>query len=177
VVFIFAKTADEELAMLAKEIDALVVSEKEKKLAAVINIVGEANDELAEKLKKFGEKQGLKKVPLAATTDGDVFEINDKAEVTVMTYRGKKVKFNYALAKGGLDKKTIAAIVEDTKKMLAEPPEKVEEKPKDDKAKPEGKPKGKKAKPKKKPEAKAKEEPKEKPPEKPAAKAKGEPKP
>ena len=53
------------------------------------------------------EKYHLKKVPLAATTDSDKFKINDAAEVTVMIYRGKPVKADYALAKGDLDQKTI----------------------------------------------------------------------
>ena len=146
--------------MLVKKIDALVVAQQEKKLAAVVNFPGEADDETTEKIKKFGEKQRLKKVPLAVTSDGDKFEINDDAEVSVMIYRGKKVKFNYALGKGGLDQKTVAAIVKDTKKMLKEP---VEE--------PREKPKGKKGSPK----AKSKEKPDEKPKE--DAKGKEEPKP
>jgi len=144
--------------MLVKELDAMVVAQKDKKLAAVVNFVGEAKGETKEKIKKFGEKLHLNKVPLVATTDVKPFKISDDAEVTVMTYRGKKVRFNYALPKGGLDQKTVAAIIEDTKKMLAEPPEEPKEKPKD-KKKPQGKPKGKpKEKAKEKPEPQAKED-------------------
>jgi len=124
--------------MLVKQVDAMVVAQHEKKLAAVVNFLGEANDETKEKIEEFGEKLALKAVPLAITTDGDKFEISDDAEVTVMIYRRKKVKFNYALAKGALDQKTVAAIVESVKKMLAEPAE--EPKPKE-KPKPKGKPK------------------------------------
>jgi hypothetical protein len=120
----------EALAMLVNKIDAMVVAEKEKKLAAVVNFLGDADDEkMIAKVKNFGEKHAFKKVPLAITGDGDSFKISDGAEVSVMLYRGKKVMFNYALDKGGLNRKTIAAIVADTKKMLAEPPEKP--KPKD----------------------------------------------
>jgi len=123
VVFLFAKTADDALAGLVKKIDALVVAQEEKKLAAVVNIVGPATDEAKAAIKAFGEKAGLKKVPLTLTTDAAKFKVSGDAEVTVMLYRGKKVQFNLAVAKGGLDEKTVAAILEATKKMLAEPAE------------------------------------------------------
>ena len=89
---------------------------------------------------------------MATTTDGDKFKISDAAEVTVMIYQGKKVKFNFALAKGGLDQKTVATIVESVKKMLAEIPEKPKEQPKPKEKEP--------PKPKEQPVPKAKEEPK-----------------
>lgn len=136
--------------MLVKETDALVVAQKETKLAAVVNILGEPKDEMKAKIKKFAQKQALKKVPLAVTTDRDALKISDGADVSVMIYRGKKVKFNYALAEDQLDRKTVAAIVDDVKKMLKEPPEEPKAKPKD-KAKSQEK---------SKPKPKKKEEPK-----------------
>ncbi len=137
-VFIIAKTPDDALAMLVKQIDAMVVAQHEKKLAAVVNFLGEADDKTKEKIKEFGEKLALKEVSLVTTADGDKFKISDDAEVTVMIYQRKKVKFNYALVKGGLDQKTIAAIIESVKKMLAE----IAEKPKE-KEQPKPKPKAK----------------------------------
>lgn len=128
------------MAGLVKELDALVAAEEERKLAAVVNFIGEANDEAKEKIKRFGDKHSLKKVSLAATTEADKFKISDDAEVTVMLYRGKKVKFNYALSKGGLDEKAIATIVEGANKMLAEPPEEPKQKPKKAKEKGRKKP-------------------------------------
>jgi hypothetical protein len=118
VVFVFAKTADDALAGLAKEIDTLVAANQEKKLAAVINFTGEANDDTKAKIKEFGEKHELKNVALTLTADAKRFQINDDAEVTVMHYKGKKVLFNAAVAKGGLGKEAVAAIVEGTKKIL-----------------------------------------------------------
>lgn len=107
--------------MLVKKIDDLVVLQQDKKLAAVVNFLGETNDETKERIKEFGEQLGLKKVPLAATTDAEPLQINDTAEVTVMIYRGKTVKANYALAKDRLDQKTIEAIINSTESMLNEP--------------------------------------------------------
>ena len=78
--------------MLVKKMDDLVVLRQDKKLAAVVNFLGETNDETKEKIKEFGEELDLKKVPLAVTTDTEPLKINDAAEVTVMIYRGKTVK-------------------------------------------------------------------------------------
>lgn len=123
--------------MLVNKIDAIVASQPEKKLASVVNFVGEDTDKAKEKIKKFGDKHRWKKAPLAIITDGEDLKIDDAAEVTVMLYLGKKIKFNYALPKGGLTQKTVAAIVQDTKKLLEMPAEtpKEKEKPKEGKSK------------------------------------------
>jgi hypothetical protein len=124
VVFIIAKTPDSALAMLAKKLDALVASQAEKKFAAVVNFAGDPDDdEFCDKIEAFSKKLKLKKVPLAITADAELFDVDDDAEVTVMTYRGRKVRYNYALAKGELNTKKIATIIADAKKMLAEPVE------------------------------------------------------
>ena len=47
---------------------------------------------------------------MAITTDGEAFKIDDRAEVTVMLYHGKTVKFNYALTAGSLNEQTVAEI-------------------------------------------------------------------
>ena len=107
--------------MLVKKMDDLVVRQQDKKLAAVVNFLGQINDETKEKIKEFGEELGLKKVPLAVTADPEPLQINDAAEVTVMIYRGKTVKANYAVAKDRLDQKTIEAIINSTQNMLNEP--------------------------------------------------------
>lgn len=107
--------------MLVKKIDELVVLQQGKKLAAVVNFLGDIKDETKEKIKEFGEQLGLRKVPLAVTTDAEPLQISDAADVTVMIYRGKRVKANYALAKDGLDQKTIEAIIHSTESMLNEP--------------------------------------------------------
>jgi hypothetical protein len=109
--------------MLVNKLDKMIAAHQDQKLAAVVNILGETTDKAKKKIYKFGEKHDVKKVPLALTADGDKFEINDAASVTVMIYRGRRVKFNYALPEGGLDLRTVTKIVKSTKKMLAEPAE------------------------------------------------------
>lgn len=115
---IFARATDDALASLVKEIDKLVAEKKDKQLSAVVNIIGDPTDENKAKIKEFGEKHSLKNVPLTVTKEVDGFKISDEAEVTVMHYKDKKVKANYAVGKGGLDKKTIDAIVAGVPKIL-----------------------------------------------------------
>ena len=117
-VFVFATKPDDSLASLAKEIDKIVEANEEKKLAAVINFIGEPSPELQETIKAFGEKYKIKNVALAITKDASAFKISDKAAVTVMHYKGKEVKFNHAVAAGKLDKKTVKKIVDGTETIL-----------------------------------------------------------
>jgi hypothetical protein len=106
------------LAGLVKKIDELVAANEEKKLAAVINFIGEDNEETKAKIKEFGEKQELKKIPLTLTADAEKFKIGKDAEVTVMHYKEKTVRFNHSVAKGGLTAEAVTAILEGVKKIL-----------------------------------------------------------
>ncbi len=117
-VFIFAKTPDDALAGLVKQIDQVVAKHADKRVAAVVNFVGEPTDEYLSQTKEFGEKHGVKHVALTTTRDGDRFNINEDAEVTVMNYVGKVVKFNYAVGKGELNEAAVKAIVEGTSSIV-----------------------------------------------------------
>ena len=72
--------------------------------------------------KKFAADQKIANVPIVVpvefTNGPDNFGINEKAEVTVMLYSGIKVKANHAFEAGKLDKKGVAAIVDDVPKLL-----------------------------------------------------------
>jgi hypothetical protein len=113
-----AKTPDDALASLAKQIDKLVADNQEKKLAAVINFTGEPTDDYKAKIAEFGTKHNLKNVALTTTADAEKFKVNDQAEVTVMNYKGKTVKSNHAVAAGGLNAAAIKSIVEGVKTIL-----------------------------------------------------------
>jgi hypothetical protein len=98
-----------------------------KERAAKEKIAQEKADRACVKIKEFGDKLGLKVVPLATTADAKRFKVNDDAEVTVLLYYGKKVRFNHALAKGELNPKAVASIVEDAKKTLEQYTEEAKE--------------------------------------------------
>ncbi|MCL4204279.1 MAG: hypothetical protein KJ000_17490 [Pirellulaceae bacterium] len=117
-VFAFAKSADDNLASLAKAIDKLVADNAEKKMAAVINFTGESTDENLEKIAEFAEKNGIKNTALVVTGDAKKFNISDDVEVTVMLYKGKKVAYNFSAKKDGLGDQAVKAVVEGAKAVL-----------------------------------------------------------
>ena len=111
VIFVFAKTPDDAMASLVKKLDEVVAANTEKKLAAVVNFMGEVTDEFQEQIAQFAEKNKIKNVTLAATAEAKKLKISDEATVTVMHYKGKEVKFNCAVGENGLNKKAINTIV------------------------------------------------------------------
>jgi hypothetical protein len=118
VIFAFAKSADDNLASLAKAIDKAVADNADKKLAAVINFTGESTDENLEKIAEFAEKNGIKNTALVVTGDASKFNVSDDMEVTVMHYKGRKVTFNFAANKDGLGDQAAKAVVEGLKTLL-----------------------------------------------------------
>ena len=116
--FALAKTPNDALASLAKQIDKLVADNQEKKLAAVINFTGEPSDDYKAKVAEFGTKHNLKNVALTITADAERFKISDQSEVTVLHYKGKTVKSNHAVPVGGLNEAAVKRIVEGAKAIL-----------------------------------------------------------
>lgn len=106
------------MASLAKQLDQLVTDNESKKLAAVINFLGEANDENKAKIAEFAKKHNIQKVALTITSDGDKFKLSPDAELTVMHYLGKTVKANHAVATGKIDAAEVKKIVAGAKTIL-----------------------------------------------------------
>jgi len=119
---IFARKSDAALASLVKQVDALVAKHADKKLSSFVNLLGEDRDALEADAKKFAADHKIANVPLVVpveSEDGPAnFGINPKAEVTVILYNGMKVKANHAYEAGKLDKKTVAAVLDDVSKLL-----------------------------------------------------------
>jgi len=120
----FARTSDDHLAGLVKQIDKFVDENKDKKVAAVVNFLGDDPETLKETVKEFGEKNKIKHVALTVAVDHKdgpkALKINPEADLTVMYYNKKKVTANHAVKKGGLNKETIGKIVADGKSVLEE---------------------------------------------------------
>jgi hypothetical protein len=120
---VFAKNNTADLAGLVKKLDKLVAEKKDSKLTSVVNVMTDENaDKVKEEIAKFAEKNEVTNVALAVTDEKGAknFKINPEAAVTVMVYRDKKVTANHAVKAGGLDEKTIAAIVADAAKVAEE---------------------------------------------------------
>lgn len=90
-------------------------------MAAFVVVLSEEADEMAPKLEAIAKKHGIKNVPLTIF-DGESgppgYKIAKEADVTVLYWKGLKVQANHALAKGGLDDKTIESIVSSSSSVL-----------------------------------------------------------
>lgn len=117
-IFVFAKSADDHLASLAKAIDKAVADHADKQLAAVINFTGEATDEFLEKIEEFAEKHGIENTALVVSGDADRFKVSDDVDVTVMHYTKRKVTFNFSANKDGLDDDATTKVIDGLKTML-----------------------------------------------------------
>ena len=119
---VFARSTGDNLASLVKKIDALVADNSEKKMASFINILGKNADEAAASAETFAKKHNFKNVVICAAKDlpdgPKEFDIAPEADVTVMTYVNGRVKDNQAFAKGKVDSKSVASVVDGTKKIL-----------------------------------------------------------
>jgi hypothetical protein len=110
VIFAFAKSPDDNLASLAKEIDKVVAAHADKKLAAVINFTGAPTDENKQKVAEFAKKNNIEHTALVLTQQANNFKVDPEADVTVMHYRVGQVRFNYSTS-DGVDEEAIEKII------------------------------------------------------------------
>jgi hypothetical protein len=121
VVLVFARELSEPLTTLARKLDAEVARNRPARLKAVLVVL--SDDAAIEKqLKALAQKQGLKNVSLAFLEPAGPknYKLSPEAEVTVILSRRGKVEANHAFKKGGLDKKTIAAVLADVPRIVAQ---------------------------------------------------------
>ena len=118
---VFARNLTDSLASLAKQIDAKIGENAEKKMSGFLVLLSEDPDADEGKLVAFAEQHGIKNLPLTLF-DGVAgppnYKLAKEAEVTVTMWTKKKVKANHAFAKGGLDAAAIKKVVADTSKIL-----------------------------------------------------------
>ena len=121
-VMVFAHTPDAKLAGLVTQLDKLVADNKEKKMGSFVSLLGEKTDELKSAAEAFVAKNKIENiafvVPEENKTGPSDYNLNDKADVTVLIYREGKVAANHALAAGGLSDEEIKRIIADTGKIL-----------------------------------------------------------
>jgi hypothetical protein len=121
-VMIFAHKPDAGLASLAKQVDALVAANTDKKMGSFVSLLGDKPDELKTEAEKFVEANGLKHIAIVVPKDQpggpEDYKLNPSADVTVLIYRQGQVAVNFALPAGGLTDETIKEIVAGTSKIL-----------------------------------------------------------
>ena len=119
---IFARKSDGHLASLVKQLDEALSEHSGQKLAAFVNFLGEDADSLQVTAKELAEEQEVQEVSLVVPKDQPngpkAFHLSPDAELTVMLYRGRKVKASRVLPKDGLNDESIQAIMDDLEKIL-----------------------------------------------------------
>jgi hypothetical protein len=121
VVSIFAKEMTEEVAQLSKELDNVVAKNRDQKMAGFVVLMTENPEKAATSLATAAQKHKISQMPLTTFngTKGPAgYNINTKADVTVMMWVDGKVKVSQGLSKADLNKETIAKIVGETKTIL-----------------------------------------------------------
>ena len=120
-VCVFARKTSEPLASLVKKIDEKI-GENDKLKAFVVVLTERTDKTTAADLKTLAEEAGIKNVPLTLHQDPvgpPDYEIARDADITVLMWRGIKVKANHAF-KGELTDQDIQAIVADIPKVLGD---------------------------------------------------------
>jgi hypothetical protein len=120
VVCVFARKTSEPLASLVKKIDEKIGENGQLKSFVVITTREKGST--AEELRKLAKDAGITKVPL--TMFGEPggppdYELAKDADVTVMMWKGHKVKVNLGY-KGDLTDKDIQTIMGDIPKILGD---------------------------------------------------------
>ena len=119
-VCVFARKTSEPLASLVKKIDEKIG--EVDKLKSFVVIVPKAGDTPAEALRKLAKEAGIRHVPLTIGEGPDGppdYEIARDADLTILMWKGHKVKVNRAY-KGELTDKDVRAVVTDISKVLGD---------------------------------------------------------
>lgn len=104
---------------LVKKIDEANDAHKKDKMGSFV-IFLEKSDEFEKKVKELGEKSKLKHTVLALDNPAGPkgYDIAKEADVTVLLYVGRKVKFNYAFEKGKMTAADVEKITKDVSKLF-----------------------------------------------------------
>ena len=115
VVMVFARTADEKLAKLLKQVEKEVAEHEAEKLTGVVNMIGADAESLKKAAADFATKHDVKRIAFVVPDDAANgpanFNLAADADVTVICYREGKVQANHAFPKGGLTDDKIDAVV------------------------------------------------------------------
>jgi hypothetical protein len=121
VVAVFARNNDSAVADLMKKLDEVSADNSDKKFIAYVNLLGNDASQLKKTAQELVEKSGAKNVAVVVPKEHETgpanYNLNPKADVTVLIYKGGTVAVNHAVS-GELSGDLIAQIVKDTDKIL-----------------------------------------------------------
>lgn len=120
-VCVFARNTTGPLTSLVKQIDSQIA--KNDALKAFVVVLTEDADKTSASLKTLAKEQGVKNVPLtlvASKAGPPDYQIAADADVTVMMWKGGKVRVNHAYAKGKLTEADVKTIVSEASKLVGD---------------------------------------------------------
>ena len=119
VAVIFARNAEcPATQKLIKSIDAATAKHSDCEMGSFVVFCAD-DDKLEAKLKDMADKEGLKKIVLSidTPTGPGKYKISQDADVTVLLYKDRTVKANYAFKKGEMKDADVDAVVADVTKI------------------------------------------------------------
>jgi hypothetical protein len=117
---IFAREVTDKLTSLVKKIDAATVKNSGKDMCSFVVVLSD-EEGMAKKLAQLAKKEKLKETVLTLIEKKDGppgYKIAKDADVTILLYKDKTVKANYAFKKGKLTDKDITKVIADLKLIL-----------------------------------------------------------
>jgi len=119
VAMIFARSTDDATIDLIKKIEEATAKNSKASMGSFVVFLSDDKD-LEGKLKTVAEKTGLKNCVLSIDNPAGPkgYNVNEKADVTVVLYSERNVKANHSFAKGELNSKAIEAVVADVSKIV-----------------------------------------------------------
>jgi hypothetical protein len=121
VAMIFARETTPELTKLIKKLDAAVEANKSAKMGSFVVFCSDAEG-LEAKLKTMAKNAGIKKVVLSIDNPAgpDKYNVNKDADVTVILYKDRTAKANFAFKKGEMKAKDVETILSALPKIVGE---------------------------------------------------------
>jgi hypothetical protein len=103
---------------LVKSLDSEIA--KNKSLKSFVVLLDD-EDETAKRLKALAKEAGITKVPLTMSVNPGgppPYKVHKDAEITVLMWRGSKVRVNHAYKKGDLTEADVKTVLSDLPKIL-----------------------------------------------------------
>ncbi len=119
---VFSRKSDAALASLVKKLDQAIDKHADEKLKVFVNLLGDDRDKLEEQAEQLVADQKLKNIPVVVPVEFEEgpanYGLNPAADLTVLYYRGMKVKANRALGEDEFTKKRVDSLVEEISKIV-----------------------------------------------------------
>jgi len=118
-VVVFVRTLSEPLGKLLGKLDAQATAKKDEGFKVWMTQLIDNAD--LDPLAKWGQKQGLKNIPIGAFEDTDgppAYTLHRDADITVMLFVREKVTANFAFKSGELNDMKIAKVLEALPKLF-----------------------------------------------------------